>query len=58
MRHLITLACLAAALGMYYVGLDTGAGVAFAVAGVFEIVFWKRLFARRRAARVRVSSAA
>jgi hypothetical protein len=47
MRHLISLACLAAALGLYCVGLESGAAVAFVAGGFLEIVFWKRILSRR-----------
>jgi hypothetical protein len=48
-RHLITVGFLMASLAMYYFGLETGAAVLFVAGMVCEIVFWKRLFRRKRA---------
>jgi hypothetical protein len=47
MRHLITLACLVAAIFLYYLGLETGAALAMVACWAFEIVFWKRVLTRR-----------
>jgi hypothetical protein len=47
MRHLITLACLAAAVFLYYLGLETGAALVMVGSWVFEIVFWKRVLRQR-----------
>jgi hypothetical protein len=47
MRHLITLACLAGAVAFYYFGFQNNAVILVAIAGAFELVFWKRLLGRR-----------
>ena len=49
LRHLTTVAFLVASLAMYYFGLETGAALLFVAGMVCEIVFWKRLFSRKRA---------
>lgn len=46
MRHLITAACIAAALGAYYFGLATGSGMFLIAAAVVEIVTFKWLSRR------------
>lgn len=49
MRHLTTAACLAAALGLYAVGLENGAALLFLAGGGFELLFWMRLYRPRKA---------
>lgn len=46
MRHSITFACLAAAAGFYYTGMETNGAILFGIGGLCELVFWKRLLRR------------
>lgn len=46
--HLITLACLIAAIVCYVAGLGGGVAVFVAAGMFFELVFWVRLFKRPR----------
>lgn len=48
MKHLITLGCLAGAVVMYILGLESGAAFLFAIGILFEVAFWKRVLNLRK----------
>lgn len=49
MRYVVSISCLLIALTLYVTGASTGAGLAFLVGALFELGFWKSLFARKQA---------
>lgn len=53
-RHLVTVACLLAAIASYVLGFNPGMGLFLALGACLETVFWVRLLNRRYKSRRRL----